>query len=657
MKSIRGKIMLTFISTILVSLAAVGGFGCFLNYKSTMELLEQNMVEIAEISAKRIEKELEAYRNIATEVGSVARLSSSSTDIAQKKAIIDQKVKDHSFQRGNIIGADGISIFDGKDYSDRGYVQTAMKGQTAVSEPLISKITGELSIMISAPLWKDGIPGTQVVGAVYFVPKETFLNDIVSSIKISQTGSAYIINANGDTIADTTMDTIMTENIEEQAKTDMSLARLSAIHKNMHAGMQGFGSYEINGTEKYVAYSPIGGTDGWALGVTAHTKDFIGSTRQGILVTVVLLIVALIVSSTTAIRLANGIGNPVRLCAERLKLLAEGNLAAEVPEVKRNDEIGQLAESTGTIVTTMKGIIKDMDFGLGELANGNYSAESKTPELYVGDFQSLMTSMYGIITKNSAAFRLIRQAADQVASGSDQVASGAQALSQGTTEQASAVEELAATINEISSHVSHMAERAAEVQHQTGIADQEVESCNGQMAEMIRAMSDIADKSGEIGKIIKTIEDIAFQTNILALNAAVEAARAGEAGKGFAVVADEVRNLANKSQEASKNTSVLIEGSLTAVQEGTVIANDTAQSLAKVVESVRSVAKEISVISQSASDQASSIAQVTLGIDQISSVVQTNSATAEESAAASQELSSQSQELNNQVAQFRLKEE
>lgn len=657
MKSIRGKIMLTFISTILVSLTAVGGISSFLSYKSTMELLEQNMVEIAEISAERIEMELEAYRNIATEVGSIARLSNPATAVADKKAIMDQKVKDHGFQRGNIIGADGISIFDGKDYSDRVYVQTAMKGQTAVSEPLISKITGELSIMISAPLWKDGAPGTQVVGVVYFVPKETFLNDIVSSIKISQSGAAYIINANGDTIADTTMETIMTENIEAQAQTDKSLNRLADIHKNMHAGKQGFGAYEINGIEKYVAYAPIGGTDGWGLGVTAHTKDFLAGTIQGILFTVVFLIAALIVSSVTAVRLANGIGVPVRLCAERLKLLAEGNLAAEVPKIRRNDEIGLLAESTETIVTTMKGIIQDMDFGLGELANGNYTAESRTPELYVGDFKSLMMSMYSIITKNSAAFRLIRQAADQVASGSDQVASGAQALSQGTTEQASAVEELAATINDISNHVSHMAERAEEVQHQTDIADQEVESCNGQMAEMIRAMSDIADKSGEIGKIIKTIEDIAFQTNILALNAAVEAARAGEAGKGFAVVADEVRNLANKSQEASKNTSVLIEGSLTAVQEGTVIANDTAQSLSKVVDSVRNVAREISVISQAASDQASSIAQVTLGIDQISSVVQTNSATAEESAAASQELSSQSQELNSQVAQFKLKEE
>lgn len=646
--------MSVFIVTVLVALMVVGGFSIYLNYSSTVDLLEENMTETAEIAAERIEKELQSYRNVAMEVGTVARLASADISVEEKRSIMDQRVKTYGLKRGNIIGADGISIFDGKDYSDRAYVQSAMKGNTAVSEPLISKITGELSIMISAPLWEGGNPNTKVVGVVYFVPPETFLNDIVSSIKISSTGGAYIINAGGTTIADTTMDTVMTENIEELAKTDSSLATLAAIHENMHAGQTGFGEYTINGTDKYIGYAPIGGTDGWALGVTAHTADFLGTTYTGIMVTVVMLIVAVIAASLIAVMLAKRIGDPIRSCSARLQKLAEGDLKSVVPPVSGRDEVAQLAASTKTIVDTMQAIIKDMDYGLDELASGNYVIDSKAPELYVGDFEPLLHSMYGIIQKNTVMLRRLYDAADQVASGSDQVASGAQALSQGATEQASAVEELAATINDISSQVSHMAERAKEVRVQTDIADKEVDSCNDQMQQMIQAMGDIADKSSEIGKIIKTIEDIAFQTNILALNAAVEAARAGEAGKGFAVVADEVRNLANKSQEASKNTSVLIEGSLIAVKEGTVIANDTAGSLEKVVNSVRNVTEEINHISQAASDQAVSIAQVTQGIDQISSVVQTNSATAEESAAASQELSGQSQELNRLVSQFQL---
>lgn len=184
----------------------------------------------------------------------------------------------------------------------------------------------------------------------------------------------------------------------------------------------------------------------------------------------------------------------------------------------------------------------------------------------------------------------------------------------------------------------------------------EVENCDRQMQELNTAMNRISQKSGEIGKIIKTIEDIAFQTNILALNAAVEAARAGSAGKGFAVVADEVRNLASKSAEAAKNTTMLIEDSIQAVENGTKLTAGTTESLKKVVESTMVIKTAVGRISQATGEQASNLNQVTTGVDQISSVVQTNSATAEESAAASEELSGQSQMLKNLISQFKLKD-
>lgn len=275
---------------------------------------------------------------------------------------------------------------------------------------------------------------------------------------------------------------------------------------------------------------------------------------------------------------------------------------------------------------------------------------------YRGAFEQIGSSMKRITENLNTVMCEIRQSSDQVSSGSDQVSSGAQALSQGATEQASAVEELAATINEISTQVKETAENAVDAQKQMSTAEDETLTCNEQMREMILAMEEISHKSTEIGKIIKTIEDIAFQTNILALNAAVEAARAGTAGKGFAVVADEVRNPASKSAEASKNTSSLIEGSIAAVEKGTRIVNETAQSLSKVVDSSQAVSATVEKISDAASSQAASIEQVTQGIDQISSVVQTNSATAEESAAASEELSGQAQMLKNLVEQFKLKD-
>ncbi len=655
LKTIKAKILLCMSTTVAAALIILGLASIWLNYSSSIQMLKQTMLKTAGIASERVSQELNAYANVAIDAGTIARLADPDQDVQTKKDIMNQRAADHGFKRGNIIGTNGISLFDGKDYSNREYFKKAMEGQTYVSEPLISQITGELSIMIAAPLWEYGLPQTKIAGVVYFVPPETFLNDIVSRIQVSEHSAAYIINAEGMTIADNTMDTIMTQNIEDEARNDSSLKELAAIHKKMRQGEQGFDDYQIGGARKFSAYAPIQGTDGWSIGITALQSDFMGSTYVSLIITVVILLAGVIISSVIAFRLAGGIGTPVSLCAERLKKLSKGDLKSQVPAIRRSDELGMLAEATDIIVSTMNGIISDLDWGLREMASGNFTADSRAKELYVGDFQSLAASMYQIMDQLTGTLLQIHQSADQVSAGSHQVSSAAQALAQGTTEQASSVEELAATINDISSQVKQTAENAALARQKTGQTGNTVDDSNRQMREMISAMEEISTKSKEIGKVIKTIEDIAFQTNILALNAAVEAARAGEAGKGFAVVADEVRNLASKSAEASKGTASLIDGTVAAVMKGTQIAHETAQSLNQVVESTAETVKMVDEIAAAAGSQASSIAQVTQGIDQISSVVQTNSATAEESAAASEELSSQAQVLNSLVGQFRLR--
>ena len=185
MKSIRTKITMCLILTVLAAVIAVGAFSIVLNYRSTIGTVDQMMSESAALAAGRVEQELTAYENVAMDTGCIPQLSDAGVSADEKRAIIDERVSMHGFQRGNIIGADGISIFDGKDYSDREYVKQAMAGNIYVSEPLISKITGELSIMVAAPLYSGGEQGASIEGVVYFVPKETFLNDIVSSIKVS----------------------------------------------------------------------------------------------------------------------------------------------------------------------------------------------------------------------------------------------------------------------------------------------------------------------------------------------------------------------------------------------------------------------------------------------------------------------------------------
>ena len=348
--------------------------------------------------------------------------------------------------------------------------------------------------------------------------------------------------------------------------------------------------------------------------------------------------------------IAKQMSDPIKEASERLKELSLGNLKDEVHIFKAEDEIGALLKT----VQTWRDYIVDISASLAELDRGNL--QSKMNMDYMGDFAPIKASFQNTIATLNDTFYQLDISAAQVACGSDQVASSAQSLAQGTTEQASAVEELAATINEIHGHVANNAENAKMASEQAMTTAAELEQGKEQMEQMTTAMNQINDSASEISKIIKTIEDIAFQTNILALNAAVEAARAGSAGKGFAVVADEVRNLASKSAEASKNTASLIDATVQAVREGTGIANETALSIGRIVVASEEAAKLVHEISKASQEQAASIAQVTLGIDQISSVVQTNSATSEESAAASKELSTQAQVLKDLVNRFELKE-
>lgn len=342
---------------------------------------------------------------------------------------------------------------------------------------------------------------------------------------------------------------------------------------------------------------------------------------------------------------------PVQELEQAATLVAQGDLDAKV-NYDSDDEIGLLSGSIRTLVDSLKNIIKDVDYLLDQMAAGDFTVHTRAEQYYVGSFNSILTSMRRLKGRLSETLQQIDLAADQVNSGGGQVSSGAQALAQGATEQASSVEELAATIKEISTKIEATADHAKTAKNENYQSNELIQVCSGHMDDLMNAMGAINNKSKEIGKVIKTIEDIAFQTNILALNAAVEAARAGSAGKGFAVVADEVRNLATKSQEASKSSAALIEETVKAVEEGSKLSNETERALQNVVESAKKILDAVTLISDATEEQSYAVSQVTTGIDQISSVVQTNSATAQESAAASEELSGQANILKNLVGQF-----
>ncbi len=427
-------------------------------------------------------------------------------------------------------------------------------------------------------------------------------------------------------------------------------------------GKEYFGSAEILGKSYITKYKPMLDSSGniigiYFVGVANETVESIisegkiSTIRSVAILSVVMLLIATIIS----IKFSTKLSNPIKQVTDVAHEIADGNFDV-VLHINSNDEIGDLSESFNRTVHRLseyQGYIDEISESLVELSNGNLEIELQLD--YHGQFRKLKYNFNSLLENLNETFIQINQAADQVKSSSSEVASGAQFLANGSTEQASSVEELSATITEISTQISQNAANVISADKLAVETSSEMIESNEKMKHMITSMDEISEKSNEIQKIIKTIEDIAFQTNILALNASIEAARAGSAGKGFAVVADEVRNLAQKSAEAAKNTTLLISSSIQAVEKGVSIADETATSLNTVVEKVENIVERINDISEASSQQAEATEQITMGIDQISMVTQTNSATAEQSAALSQELSTQAQILKDLVSKFTLK--
>lgn len=489
-------------------------------------------------------------------------------------------------------------------------------------------------------------------GAFILTIDGNYFSDFIADKKVGTTGNIFLIDNEGKMIANADIATVFAEtNYVDMANADSAYRSTADLFQTMMSGETGISKFDYNGVKNICAYGTVDGSDGWAYGVTAPESEMLSAIMMIIIALIVCSLVFLVGGIAAISVYASKMSKPIMKMANRMTLMAQGDLYTPIDNIDRTDEIGVLAYEFGGTLVSLKSYIRDIGEVLQEMSRGNMLV---TPQIeYDGDFASIDQSLRKIRKSLNHTFSEINKASGLVAGEANQVSSDAQALAEGASEQSEVISSLMNMLAKISQDAAENSNTTKNAEENAVKAGEQVKHCNEQMIKAADAMAEVTDSALKIEKIIETIEDIAYQTNILALNAEIEAAAAGKAGKGFAIVADEVRNLANKSDKAAKATKELIESSLESVHKGTDVVNAVSDQLNESTGIVLHAVDDMKTVNTAVHEEEKDLREISQNIAQINRVVQANTSTSAKSAETSMALSVQADKLKELMANFR----
>lgn len=602
---VRNRILRGILLSACVMGIAVSALGLYGIVQVGTSSAQAEAVSVASAYAASVSEAMNTFRAELELVATDAQLFDEARPLEERKALLAQYAQQMEFMDLSVSDADG-QTYSQTDISQRDYFLHAMQGETYISSPLIRQTDGQLTTMAATKCAMEGVDAALYGGIDYNI-----FCEMIKKVSFGESGCGYLIDGNGTIIAhtDDTLVRAFTNPEALYAAGDAAYKEQAEAFTAARANGSGTLAYiNSTGANMLVGYTAVDGPEGWTMIVERPYAEVFTHFYSALNLLVALMLVLAVADVFVALGVANKIATPVKKVSGRLTDMESGDYDSPTPDIKTNDELEDLQGALCAVVDSMNDTMTDIHSG------------------------SVM-----------------------VTSSSQQVAEAAQMLSQGAETQASSIEEISATLISVSETVKLNADNAQQAAAGTTQAATDVELGNEQMQKLIVAMEEIYQSASKVAGIIKAIEDIAFQTNILALNATIEASRAGEAGKGFAVVADEIRNLATKSSEAARNSSSLIDASITAAGNGEELAKEAEVTLLNIVEKTNAAAGLVSSIAESSEEQAASISEITAAITQISGVVTENMATAQESAASAQELFAQAETLSKLVGKFKLR--